>query len=349
MPNLPTQSFLVLDYRGLPLLSLPDGQPEMIPHALRCLPAFSLRRRLHRGAILATVRLIGSRILLSPTQTPLPFVESFPFRTFLAQIQPENEEPALFPVVTFPSDLKRQRFYISLLSADGVARSFVKALVSDLEESPWEGELEARRLLRRAAELPFVLPRIHLSGHSQGAHFVVMEALPARARPLRGKSEASPRLFLESISQGPQHELKIALLPWWKAFLSHSDSVPALRAELMQHSETTVKVAPAHGDFQRPSIYTDGETRWLVDWEDYSEFAPTLLDELRFFLGDNTRALARHPRRIFARAVSRFEVKADADRRLQLALALAYLCSRKNDAGLLCGAEWNLLSGETSP
>ena len=331
--------FLHLDYRGLPLLAFPDGRPEMIPHALRCLAGFSLRRRLHRRAILLSSRFLGPRKLLTRSRAGLPFDRSFPLVAFLAEVLPEGDS-TLFPVVVFPSDLDRRRFYLSLLSADGVCRLFIKARAASRADEPWSGELEARAALGGVTEIPFVLPRIHRCGYSHGVHFLVMEALPRTARPLGIGARAVRWQFLAALSLGPRFESRIEQLPWWHDFLANSGEVPELRTELVERSCDRVEVSWAHGDFQRPNIYLDGETRWLVDWEDYTEFGPTLLDEVRFFLGDRARALAKQPRLVLRRTASHFGADRDERSRLQLALALAYLCSRVNGAGLLCGGEW---------
>ncbi len=76
-------------------------------------------------------------------------------------------------------------------------------------------------------------------------------------------------------------------------------------------------------------------------------YAPILVDEVRFFLGDHTRKLMKHPKKVLRKLITRFLPSANPRQYERVSLAIAYLVARGNMAGVQCAANWPLLKDIT--
>jgi hypothetical protein len=100
------------------------------------------------------------------------------------------------------------------------------------------------------------------------------------------------------------------------------------------------RAATAHGDFVNWNIHDDGTDVWLFDWEGHTVDAPELADEVRFFLGIHTRALAANPA-WGARLLQQYFRCEEPERLVRVSRALALLCANGVAGALAVGAIWN--------
>ena len=170
--------------------------------------------------------------------------------------------------------------------------------------------------------------------------YLILEALPSKAQQVAEEWEESPQRCRNELST-PSYKIQgFEKLSWWPAFEEMGSEVTLLAKEIDSWSDQTAQGCLAHGDFTRANMCQSGGSICLFDWEDSAPDGPVMTDEVRFFLERRSRSLMSRPDYVAALVGRQFLSVANDETRRNLALALAFLCSRGNASGIIMGQHW---------
>lgn len=333
-------SYLVFSFRGQDYLSVPTYPSRLKRLGVELYKEISTRRWLFkvgtRLAMMAHVdRLVGRQL-----STPVPKYPDFAFEAWLDQARKDIAAPNAQPVVSFPGQLKRKRFYANFLSPEGEFLAFVKISLDAENDRRLIREAKALRHLAQQRIRSFRVPKILAEGTFDSHLYLITEAMPAQAKPVPATWGEIPQACRDELAKLSLHAKPIEELTWWSQFLAKADEVKSLGEAIERNSEAMAHVCWAHGDFTSRNICFVDDQVWVFDWENSSADAPVLTDEMRFFLGMQGRRTASKPADVAAALGRRFVAGKDRLAKQNLALALAFL-STCTKSGVICAQHWD--------
>lgn len=322
------------------MLSVPASYPKVKRAGIHLYKAISWRRWLFK--MLLGLCMLGrvDELLGAKYNSPVPIYPHFPFETFSTKIRQDIGIEDLQIVVSFPSMLKRGRFYANLLSSNAEQLGFVKVSVDALNNVSFTREAETIRTLLTRSLHSFEFPKILCEGNINSYRYIIWEPLPANARPLKSKWDGIPKLCRDELITGSCRVQKIEELSWWSSFQKRTSDIKPLADEINSWTDREATVCFAHGDFTGSNMCNDNGLIWVFDWEDSAPDAPIMTDEVRFFLEARTRLLVNNPQKAAKLLARRFLAVVDDEANKNLALSLAFLCSRANGSGIIMGKHW---------
>lgn len=310
---------------------------------VRLYKAASARRRLFKTIIRLGVFARVDGWVGREHGTPVPQHPTFNFQPWLDQVRQELRIPNAQAVVSFPGQTRRARFYVNLVSPKGDPLGFAKISLDSKNDRHLLTENESLRGLAGQFNLSFRLPMILAGGEFNSHQYLITETMPVDARPIPPKWEPVPRRCHGELVRSSHRIKPIKQLSWWDSFSELRDQVKPL-AEAVDHwADQEIEVCRAHGDFTHRNICEAANRVWVFDWENSSPDAPVLTDEVRFFWAMQSRSITTGHGRVAAALRRRFLTGADEYRRRDLALALAFLCTR-TQGGIVCGRNWSQMS-----
>ena len=334
--------YRVFSWSGRPVLSLPIGCPSQVKRAgIGLYKPLSARRWLFRAALTGATYLGVDAFLGNRARTPVPACPDFPFEEFVAMVGQKLGQADLQGIVSFPSDPSRDRFYVNLLSPRAVQAGFAKVSLSSATDSCFEREAQAIREMAALPNRSFQVPKVLAEGRISSHRFLVLEPLPGNASPMAEGWEGTTQRCRDELSVGTRRVQSIGELSWWPAFQEMAAEVTPLSEEVQSWPQQTVEVCRAHGDFSRANLCRDGRAIWLYDWEDTAADAPVMTDEVTFFLERRPRRLLSRPDQVATSLGRRFLAQSAGEARKDLAMALAFLCSRGNASGTIMAERWH--------
>ena len=340
------EPYLVFSIGGKPVLSVPARLPGVKWAGIQLFKATSWRRRLFKEffALCVLGRIDG--LFGGKYTSPVPVYPHFPFEAFLNQIRTEIGVSDVQVVVTFPSTLERGRFYVNLLSLNAEQLGFAKvstdAVMNDLSLAR---EAETIKRLLGSSMCSFEFPKIISEGKTGLYRYTVFEPLPNNARPIKANWDGTPQSCRDELAAGSYRVQRIEKLSWWSLFQSVAAKVTPLADEINSWTDRDATVCWAHGDYTRSNMCHDGGRVWVFDWEDSAPDAPIMTDEVRFFLEAHGRMIVNDPQRMGRLLARRFLTSTDGGAK-NMALALAFLCSRENVSGVIMGKRWHQIKSE---
>jgi hypothetical protein len=243
-------------------------------------------------------------------------------------------------VVSFPSILKQGRFYANILSSSAEQLGFVKVSVDALSDLSLAREVETiQKLLSRSIH-SFEFPKVLCEGKINSHRYIILEPLPVNAQPVKAKWDGIPKLCSDELVAGSCRVQRIEKLSWWSSFQRITSDIKPLADDINSWNDREATVCFAHGDFTGSNICHDSGSIWVFDWEDSAPDAPIMTDEVRFFLEARTRLLVNNPKKAAKLLARRFLSISDDDVKKNMALSLAFLCSRGNGSGIIMGKHW---------
>jgi len=271
--------------------------------------------------------------------TPVPRYPTFNFDGWLEQARHDLGIPNAQAVVSFPGQLKRARFYVNLLSVEGEPLGFAKISLDSKNDHCLVTETKALRYLAAQSRLSFRVPKILAEGKFNSHQYLVTEAMPAHARPIPAKWEPIPQRCRTELVESSHQTKRFKELSWWSEFLDKAGEVKPLVEAIKVEGDQEIEVCWAHGDFTHRNICCVQDEVWLFDWENSASDAPVMTDKVRFFSSARRRIVSRPADVAFALG-QRFLTSGDKCRRRDLALALAFLCTR-TQGGMTYGQYWD--------
>jgi hypothetical protein len=263
-------------------MAVPGGSRLRLA-AIGCYPAHTWKKRCVRLALGVAARTGMFSCLFPAREMTLPTVAGRELEGWLDQVGRSPDGAGLHPVFVWPADPARGRIYLHLLADDGRLVGFCK-IGLDSKNNSLIGREQAA--LERLAEMNLALsrvPRVLASGCLNNHAYLVVEAAPADARVTdwRGDLPLGPHIAEYA---GPSRQVERAdldSLDWWReARRCFADNCGFLRA-LDDAARGGVAVCRAHGDLNRTNILRHGSGPvWLLDWEQSSDHAPVLTDQV---------------------------------------------------------------------
>ena len=331
------------------MLSVPVGCPSHVKRTgIGLYKSVSVRRSLFKRTLTLATFLGCDAFLGTKSSTPVPGYPNFPFKDFMEIVCQQLGQVDIQGIVSFPSDLSRGRFYVNFLSSRAAQLGFAKVSLSPMTDSCFERESEAIGKMAALANRSFHVPKVLAEGRFCSHRYLVLESLPAKAQPATDKWDGSPQLCRNELSEGTYRIRKIEELSWWAKFQEVRSEVTPLAEESESWADRTVQVCLAHGDFTRANMCQYNSSLWLYDWEDTAPDAPAMTDEVQFFLERRPRWLLSRPAHVATLLGRRFLSGFDNEARKNLAMALAFLCSRGNGSGIIMGKQWHRITGNQS-
>jgi hypothetical protein len=333
-------SYMVFSCRGQDYLSVPSAPRRLRRRAVEFYKETSVPRWLFKvGVQLATLGCID-RLVGREVASPVPKCPTFEFEAWLERVRHHLGVPDAQAVVSFPGQATRGRFYVNLVSPAGAALAFAKVSLDTKNDGQLQSEAHALRDLAAQPIRSFRVPRLLVADRFHAHAYLVMETMPAEARPVRARWEPVPRRCRDELVEISRHQRRLQDLSWWDRFRAKAPEVAPLAAAVEGHHDREVDVAWAHGDFTRRNICMVGREVWLFDWENSAPDAPVMTDEVRFFVNTQARWFGSRPAAVAQALRRRYLPDGDEEAKRALALALAFLCTCTRGA-LSYGRHWN--------
>lgn len=335
-----SNSYLVFSFRGQDYLSVPTDPSRLRRLGIELYKEISARRWLFKVGIRLAIIARVDKFVGRELSTPVPKYPNFRFDAWLEQARRNLGSTNAEPVVSFPGQVNRGRFYVNLLSPDGEPLAFAKVSLDAKNDQCLLTEAKTLHHLAGQTIRSFRVPKILAEGKFNSHQYLIMQAMPAKAqvvpvvwRPIAERCQTE----LAGISR---RNRRIEELSWWGHFVDKAAEVKPLAEAIDAEPDREIQVCWAHGDFTSRNMCCLGDEVWLFDWENSSSDAPVLTDEVRFFLSMQGRRIASHPTDVAAALGLRYLTSRDMGARRQLALALAFL-STCTKSGVICGQHWN--------
>lgn len=239
------------------------------------------------------------------------------------------------------------RIYRFGYAADLAPVSVTKYALTEAACAGVRREHEVLATLKTAA-LPFTVPKV-LGFQDQGNACALTMTAVDGGLEIHDKSVALPDRIFAAIA-----ELRGARVPDmakffdlpWRAAAAQRVQAPVLQSVLQGIApDTAIGLCAAHGDLGSENVFSQPHTREIfavIDWEFFSEAAPTLTDRVGYWLGQRHRQFKPDFRSASGPALAEDFLSAFRDLpggEAAAVAALLYLLSQGNDlAARLCGA-----------
>ncbi|MCR4411182.1 MAG: hypothetical protein NUV77_02015 [Thermoguttaceae bacterium] len=331
--------YKVLSIRGRPVLAIPSGAKRLELGAVTRYQPQTLKKALLQQCLLWTLRCGLDRWTLAPSEClPKPF-DSFPLEEWLADVGRSFGYSDTRALIVWPTQPERQRVYLHLLRPDGAAIGFAKiSLDSDTDER-LVAEAAALEAIRAIRPSTFHVPAVLAAGWVRSRRFLVLEPVPASARPVRANERSFPRKCLAEYASGRRTAAlgALAQFAWWRHYRASVDPDSPFAREVEAMADRPAVLTRVHGDLGPANMLQCRGRLWILDWEESNEWAPRLTDPISFDLGLRSRLYREGAARAWERFARRWLRPDDCQNRCDVLLALAFLCGagREDAIGLV--------------
>lgn len=307
--------------------------------------ALSVKRKIYKLLLAFLIEAKLYKLVVNKKTTPVPMFPNFPFNEWLGRVEKKLGKGKLNPVVTFPSQIARKRFYVHLIDLDGECVGFSKISLTD--ENDYYLNNEAINISRIKSKISFKIPKILINETFDSHKYLVFEPLPKDSKFKSFQWESYPLQCSEEISKNTQSTKELESLSWWTSFETTMgrEAIDHFINKLEIEKEFLTEIALAHGDLHSGNMTMANGEIWLFDWESSSSDAPTMTDELVFFLAQNQRKLVSNPDYVASKLRDYFLYEDCRTQRIKVGLALAYLSTtgRKDAKDMI--NKWDIIDG----
>jgi hypothetical protein len=275
----------------------------------------------------------------------------FDYEGWLNLLRDRLSLPKAHAILAWPSEARRKRLYVHLLTDELRPVAFVKVATRPADAGKFQTEAEALRELGQRALRRFRVPRVLDHGQYDSIAYLALEPLPANAKPCRLRRSSETSSLLGEISSQPVRLGGEAIqgLSWWKEYQRLlNDRDAAFTQELTRLLPLGAEVCRAHGDMGLSNMASDGRNIWLFDWESTHPAAPAMADEAGYFLSFAVGRATRRRGACLGEFQKRFLDEASTQRRLDVMLALAFRFSTGIADSEFYMENWPVLAGAAS-
>jgi hypothetical protein len=323
----PTSAYLVFQHRGHDVLAVPQDSKAASLAGIAKYQPFTRKRRLYRMLTSGLIRIGAARLAAVSRANPVGSEFRFDFAPWRAELEVCLERRIAHAIVTWPPQPSRRRLYVHLLDANLQAFAFVKVAFAQDDHAKLAVEADALSFLGQLPLQKIRAPKLLHHGRFEEASFLIMEPLPAAAKPLKLAADCDSSM-LTAEYRGEVNRLggsEIMGLSWWTAYTR------ALRPEHHSFHEQLLRLLPlgteldrAHGDLGLANMVSDGNHIWIFDWESGHAAAPALADPIGLFMSFAMAKSQRNPLASLRRIGESFLADRSDQRRLAVMLALAF-------------------------
>jgi len=334
---------------GRPVLATPAAPAELRLAGLMRFQTHTGRRMMFRRVMRVMMRLGLDHWFSEATSTPIDPADGFDFNAWLDQVRRDLGNPDITATIIWPSEPRRKRVYVHLFDGAANAVGFAKVAMNEENDQRLEHEaLMLSDLTSRGLRLSHV-PRVLADHVWQGHRYLIIEPVPDRAEaPSGAAAREFPRQTAEEFV-GPTRSLNADDLPtlsWWPRY--ERRRVPegaAFDQELRTLAADGVRVRFQHGDFGRHNmVFVDG-SRWIFDWEEACDDAPAATDELSYWTTAHLRGFMSSPLRHARMFYDKFVRGANAERRCDIMMAIAFRYSMGMSSAAAIVRHWGAAAG----
>ncbi|MGA3266045.1 MAG: glycosyltransferase [Verrucomicrobiota bacterium] len=320
-------NFLVFRYQGRDVLAVPEKSKALLRAGLEKFQPFTPKRQLYRTLLSAAIRTGGSRLLARRRAGPIEPALNFDFKSWQRELEEHLGRRIAHPIVSWPSEPWRRRFYVHLLDEHLRSFAFVKLALRPEDRPRLAAQAEALAALSKLTFRQLRVPQLIRHDHFGPASYLVVQPLPTEARPPLLKQDWGTSVLTAEYC-GLRRRMtrdEITGLSWWTEYIQslrpeHRD----FHEELTRLLASGAEVCRAHGDLALSNMVTDGSCTWLFDWELSHPDAPVLTDAVGFFMSFTVGKVPRDPAAQLAKFRAHFLPDDSAQRRLDIMLAIAF-------------------------
>jgi len=344
--SLAKNEYSVIRLGGRPILALTAGSKRWRWFGIGRYQPSTLKRRLFQWAIRLAI-VTGLDVCLFP---PRPISWNMPTSDSVADLLDHLLGlvgcPQTKAVMVWPPEVSRERLYIHLLRQDMFPLAFAKLSFDEFNDERLSVETRALRALQELKPRQCRVPAVLDAGLFRSRQYLVVEAVPTDARPVKISYASFPTASVQEYS-GKMEVVSsdtLCRFAWWRRY----EGAIALNTQFARDVETArrspTRVCRVHGDLGPANILRSSTGLWIVDWEESCEQAPLLTDFVSYYLGINSRRIIKNPIRGLRDFATRFLCGTKEDRHAAV-MALAFLHGTGfGAANHLIGA-WNTSRG----
>jgi hypothetical protein len=285
----------------------------------------TLRSNFLKYSILLIFALCVERLFFRVVSNPLDNT-GFGLNEWLGYISKSLGCSDLKAMIVWPKRNKRGRFYAHLFKADGTDIGFAKISLDDYSSVALKRESRALELLCLRACSTFLFPKKMLEGEFNGEAFLITEPLGQRFTGVANRLNAFPasavqELSFNSIKLSKQN---IAETIWWNEYENKLPSNNDFIEDLKEGISDGLESCFVHGDLGPGNIFRWEQKLYILDWENFDEKGPYLVDSISYWLAVNQAKILAAPLAGRDRLIKYSQVKLKASHE-DIIAALAFL------------------------
>jgi hypothetical protein len=217
--------------------------------------------------------------------------------------------------------------YVHLLDAKLQAFAFVKLAFTHNDQAKLAVEADALSFLGQLPLQRIRAPKLLHHGRFEDVSFLVMQPLPAAAKPLKLAADCDSST-LSAEYRGRIERFggsEIMGLSWWTAYTQTlRPEHQSFHGQLLRLLPLGTELSRAHGDLGLANMVSDRNHIWIFDWESCHAAAPALTDTIGLFMSFTLAKTQRSPRASLRRIRERFLADPSDQRRRAVMLAVAF-------------------------
>ena len=243
-------------------------------------------------------------------------------------------------MIFWSTHVSRNRVYFYLFDENGNNIGFGKLYLDKKDYTLLDREKKAIITLSGKKMKNVSIPCLQKSGSIKGGRYIVVDPLPKNNILVRQNANNIPFRIMRDYSGRLEwvNKNEITNTSWWKDYLEKSEKYTELEEYRKNFSLDEVPVCRVHGDLGSSNIFMSSGRYWIVDWEQYYESAPYLVDIMSYWLGANYKGIICEKKE-FINRVSVFAKMNDYDMR-DVILSIIYLISVENNLADIVAKNW---------
>lgn len=322
-----TSTYLVFQHRGQDVLAVPEDSKAAALAGIAKFQPFTHKRRLYRMLMSGLISIGAARLAAVSRANPVDSEYRFDFSMWRTELETRLGRRIAHAIVTWPPQPSRRRLYVHLLDSNLEAFAFVKVACAEEDHAKLAVEADALSVLGQLPLRRIRAPKLVHHGCFEDISFLIMEPLPAAAKPLKLAADYdSSSLTAEYRGEAKRLSAsQITALSWWSQYMKAvRPEHQAFHARLLQLLPLGSEFDRAHGDLGLANIVNDGNHIWILDWESYHAVAPALADSIGLFMSFTLAKTQRNPISSLRRIRENFLKDPSEARQLAVMLAVAF-------------------------
>lgn len=302
-------------------------------NSLKCLPSYTLKRKLYKLYIFFVVLLKKYCFILLPKSNDSN-IQIFLnwFKTWNSKGYSSKE--LLYPVFIGSLVPNRNRYYVHMLNKKGEKVCFVKFSNDLKDQDLLTNEYNTLNLLTNNKKLKFFVPKPISLLRINDYVTLTVSSISKSFTLFHPERNVYPKIVIESL-RGRAKKISIESvfdLSWWKSALLYKNTYPkSFEYILNVQKDYLVNIGFIHGDLGSENIYSNDKGEFcIIDWERATDKAPIIVDDIAFWLGKYHFEIKRNNTDI----CDKFKCSFISEDKVELVLGLLFLVSVRFDLAI---------------